>query len=253
MTVNIIALVLTAVVSIIVPLVVFGILWFKNPSERKGIFLLFLTGAGIYFAMEWGIKEHLLKYLFNNTSFVDFMNMHYIPYLLIVALTGAVLTVIPEILIVRFACNRQMSFPKVISFALGYAMVEAIMLVGYRSIMTVVELIKDSKQELGTSTMELFLTGYERILIMLIRVCLVAVLVYFVQKKKSVRAVLIKVLTHTLISFLPGFFIAFSLVNYYEVYDRSVALVLVYVVLTATAFSAGVVLNSMKYSFVDKR
>lgn len=251
MALNITALALTAGISILVPLIIVGIIWFKDKSERKGILVLFLTGVAIYIAMEKGIKENLLLYLFNHTSFGDFVSKQYIVYLLLVALLSAVLTVLPEFYIVRYACKKQMSFSKVVVFSLGYAMTEAILLVGYKSILTIVELAKDGSKELGISTTELFLSGYERILIMVIRVALTAALVYFIQQNKSGLAVILKVFCHTLVSFLPGFFIAFSLVNYFEVYDRSVALILVYVVLTAAAITAGVVLNSLKYSFKD--
>lgn len=251
MAVNITALALTAIISIVLPLAIVGIIWFKKASERKGIVLLFLSGAGVYLAMEWGIKVHGLTFLFNHTSFAEFTSAHYIPYLFLVAIVSAVFTVIPEFLIVRFLCKNQMSFAKTVSLALGYAMTEAVMLVGYRSILTIIELIKNGEQKLDVSITELFLSGYERILIMIIRVSLMAVLVYFMERKKPVIGVIIKVFCHTLVSFLPGFFIAFSTVNYFEVYDRSVALILVYVVLTVAAFTAAVVLNSLKYSFKE--
>lgn len=253
MALNITALALTAGISILVPLIIVGIIWFKNKSERKGILILFLTGVAIYIAMEKGIKENLLVFLFNHTSFFgEFMSKQYITYLLLVAFLSAVFTVLPEFYVIRYACKKQMSFPKVVVFSLGYAMTEAVLLVGYKSILTIIELVKDSSQKLGVSTTELFLSGYERILIIIIRVSLVAALVYFIQQNKSAFAVVLKVVCHTLVSFLPGFFIAFSMVNYFEVYDRSVALMLVYIVLTVAAFTAGVVLNSLKYSFKDE-
>lgn len=252
MALNIIALALTAIISIVLPLVLVGMIWFKKNSERKEIVLLFLAGAGVYLAMEWGIKVQGLKFLFNHTSFAEFTSAHYIPYLFLVAIVGAVLTIIPEFLIVRFFCKNQMSFTKTVSIALGYAMAEAVILVGYRSILTIIEFIKNGEQELDVPVTELFLSGYERILIMVIRVSLMAVLVYFMEQKKTAFGVLIKVFCYTLVSFLPGFFIAFSTVNYYEVYDRNVALILVYVVLTVAAITAAVVLNSLKYSFKDE-
>lgn len=252
MTANIIALTLTAVISIFVPLIILGVMLIKNSSERKKISLLFFAGILVYLAMEWGVKEHGLQYLFNHTPFASFTASHYISYLLIVALASAVFTVIPEVLVITFVCKKKLSLVCSVAFALGYAMLEAAMRVGYHSILTIIELMKDASQKLGVSTLELFLSGYERLLIMIIRVSLVALLVYFIQQKRAVLGVILKVICHTMASFLPGFFIAFSLPVYFEVYDRSVALILVYVVLTAMAFTFGVILNSIKYSFQDK-
>lgn len=253
MTVSVAALGLTTVISIVVPLVILGIVIGKNPMERKGVLFAFLAGAGIYLLMEWGVKEQGLKLLFNHTSLSDFMNQHYIPYLLLIALVGAILALLPELLVVQLLFKRQMSFAKASMFGLGYAMAEAVMLVGYRSIFTIVELLKDSETELNTTTVELFLSGYERILMMVIHIAIMVAFVYFIEQKMTVRGSIIVIVCQTLAAFLPGFFIAFSLTNYYEIYDRTVALILVYVVLTMAAFCGGIVLNSLKYALKDER
>lgn len=253
MTVNIIALGITAVISVLVPLIILGIVIGKNPMERIGVLLAFLSGSAIYLLMEWGVKEQGLKILFNSTSLSDFMNQHYIPYLFLVALAGAILALIPELLVVQLLFKRQMSFAKASMLGLGYAMAEAVMLVGYRSFFTIVELLKDAETELNTTTVELYLSGYERILMMVIHIAIMAAFVYFIEQKIAVKGSIIVIVCLTLTAFLPGFFIAFSLKNYYEVYDRTVALVLVYVVLTMAAFCGGIVLNSLKYSFKDER
>lgn len=253
MTENVAALGLTAVISIVVPLVILGIVIAKNPMERKGVLLAFLAGAGIYLLMEWGIKEQGLKLLFNHTALSDFMSRHYIPYLLFIALAGAMLALLPELLVVLLLFKRQMSFAKACMFGLGYGMAEAVMLVGYRSILTIAALLKDPETELNTTTAELFLSGYERILMMVIHIAIIVVFIYFIEQKMAVKGSIIVILCQTLAAFLPGFFIAFSLTNYYEVYDRTVALILVYVVLTLAAFCGFVVLNSLKYALKDER
>ena len=251
MTLEIIALILTAVVSIIIPLVVLGVLIARNRKQWKGIGLLFVLGAVVYVAMEWGLKEHGLAWLFNHTKFMDFMNNHYIPYLLVVAFAGAVFAVLPMTLMVVAVFKKQVSFAKAIAFGLGYTMLESTLLIGYKSINTVVELVKESETELNTTSTELFLSSYERVLLMVIHIAIVVTLVYFIEHKMTVQGNLIAVFCHTLVSFLPGFFIAFTLTNYYEVYDRSIALILVYIVLTAAAISSLIILNSFKYELSD--
>ena len=251
--VNVIALGLTAIISVMVPLIILGIVIWKNPMERVGVLCSFFAGTGIYLLMEWGVKEQGLKILFNETSLPDFMNRHYIPYLLLVAIAGAILAFLPELLVVCLLFKRQMSFAKAVMFGMGYAMAEAVILVGYRSIYTIVELLQKPETDINTTTTELFLSGYERILMMVIHIAIIIAFVYFIEQKMVLLGSIIIMICLTLAAFLPGFLIAFSLKNYYEVYDRSVALLLIYILLTVAAFCGGIVINSLKYSLKDER
>lgn len=252
MTANMTALACTAVISIVVPLILFGILWVRNRGERKGMTILFLSGAAIYAATQWGIKEHGLTLLFNHTGLADFLDAHYIPYLFGVALAGAVLAMIPEYLVIRFGMKKRISFTEAILFGLGYGMTESILLVGYRSIGTIIELTKDPETELGVTTAELFLSGYERLLIMLIEIAILMVMIYLIEQNMTVRGCMLQVAGQTMTAFLPGFFIAFSMKNYYEVYDRSIGLIFVYIILTVSAGCGMILLNSLKYSMTQK-
>lgn len=252
MTLNIVALAVNAGISIIVPIVILILMLVKNFKEKIQLTLVYITGAFIYITMEWGVKEHGLTWLFNNTDFAKFMDAHYIPYLLVVAVAGAVFAFIPIILIIGPVMKRSVSFVMAVALGLGYTMMESIMLVGYRSINTILELLNGTDMELNSSTAELFLSGYERILMSVIQIAIFVVLVYFVEHNMTLPGCLIAVFCHTLAAFLPGFFIAFSLTDYYEVYDRSVALVLTYILLTAGAISSIVVLYSFRYTLPCK-
>lgn len=250
MTLDIVALVLNAIISIIVPIVIFIVILVKSDEKKVPLFLLFIAGGLIYIAMEWGIKEHGLTWLFNNTDFTEFMNDHYIPYLLLVAVAGSVLAMLP-VMLLKFIWKNPGTFFQVIVLGIGYTMTESILLIGYRSINTIIEIVKESGMELSSSTTELFLSAYERILMSVIEITIFVVLIYFCNHKMIIRGSLIAVFCHTLVTFLPAFFIAFSLTNYYEVYDRSVALILVYIVLTAAAFTAAVLLYSVRYALQE--
>lgn len=251
MTLEIAALGLNAIISMIVPVVIFIVILVKSKDKRLPLCLLFVAGGSIYMAMEWGAKEHGLTWLFNHTDFAKFMNQHYIPYLLLVALAGAVLLMMPVILI-TLCFKRQMDFVHIVVLGLGYTMTESVMLMGYRSVNTIIELVKGTDMELNSTTTELFLSCYERILMAVIQIAVFVVLVYFINHKMTVRGGILAVFCHTMAAFLPGFFIAFSLDNYFEVYDRTIALILVYVVMTAMALASVVMLYSFRYILKEK-
>lgn len=246
MALEIIALALGVVVSIILPLVMLAVIVKKNKGQRKGIVALFVCGGLIYLTMQWGVKEHGLTWLFNNTDFIQFMQLHYIAYLFIVALVGAVLAILIKVFVIAVPCKRNVSYDKAIALALGYSMVESTLLVGMRSINTIIEIVKGSELKLNVSVAELFLSGYERLLLLVIELAIVVSLTYFIQRHKVIGGVLAAVFAHTMVAFLPGFFIAFSLPDYYEVFDRSTSLLMVYIVLTATSLAAIVILKVAK-------
>lgn len=246
MTIEIIALAVDAAVCILVPLIILGIIIKKNKEQWKGILAIFLCGASVYGAMQWGVKEHGLTWLFNNTDFADFMSMHYILYLLSVAFAGALLVTLAQMFIIGVVFKRKVSYPKTISFGLGYSMTAATLMMGVRSINTIVELIKGTEMELGTTVGELLLSGYERMLILIIDASIVTALVYFMEKKMSIRGALVATFCYGMVAFLPGFFLAFTLKDFYEVFDRSIALTMIYVILTATAVAGIVILRVLK-------
>ena len=246
MTMEIAALAVSAIISFIVPPVIFICTLIKGQGKKLSLLMFFLTGAVIYVAMQWGIKEHGLAWLFNHTDFMDFMNNHYIPYLLVVSVTGAILAFLP-VLLVCIIRKKLVSFPEGVVLGLGYTMAESVLLIGIRSVNTIVELLKGSDMELNSTSGELFLTGYERILMSVIQITIIIVFIYFIEQNMILRGSLLAIFCHMIATFLPGFFIAFSLKDYFEVYDRSVALVLIYIVLTAAAFTGGVVLYSLRH------
>ncbi len=247
------ALIINTIICIIIPIIILGVLFYKNPMERKGILVLFFGGGLVYLLMEFVIKEQGLQYLFNHTDFTKFMADHYLAYLFVVALVGAVFAVLPEILIIVCLFKRQMSLVKAVAMGIGYTMAEAVMLTGAKSIFTIIEMIKGTDAELTTTAIELYLSGYERLLLILIQITMIVVLVYFAEQKMTVRGAMIKVLCQTITGFLPGFLMAFTYKDFYEVYDRKWALALIYIFLTAAAFCSAVVLNSLKYALKDDR
>jgi len=251
MTLEIVALSVVVIISFLLPLVILGVLIKKNRTQWRSIIACFLCGGIIYALMQWGAKEHGLAWLFNNTNFIRLMENQYILYLFVVAFAGAVLMVFAQMIAMALLFKRQITMGKVIALSVGYSMVESAFLIGIGSINTIIELIKETDMQLATTANDLFLSGYERILLLIIEAGILVVLAYFFGRKMYIRGGIVAILCNTLIAFLPGFFIAFSLPDYYEVFDRSIALVMVHVVLTASAVASviiGNVLKNMLYS-----
>ena len=229
MTGEIVILIINLIITILVPVIIWIVLLAKNKEERKGITALFVCGALFYTALQWGLKQHGLAYIFNHTDFESFMNEHYIPYLFIVALAGALFAVIPEWITIQAVFKREVTFKQAVSMGLGYVTAESGFLMGYRSVMTIIQSLKDNSNDFDVSVKELALSGYERVLLSVIGIALIVVLTFFIEQKMVMRGVVIKTLIQAVIAFLPGFLIAFSTKNYLEVFDRSTTLIMVYV------------------------
>lgn len=248
---DIAALICSAAISFVVPVIIWLILIIKKKEERVGIIMLFILGALFYVGMQWGIKQNGLSYLFNHTDFTTFMNKHYIPYLFVVALAGALLAVIPEWIVIHPVLKGKITFTQAIAMGLGYTAAESTMLIGYQSVMTIISYYKNS-DDVVFSTGAVILSVYERILMTIIGTGLIVIFIYFVEQKMDVRGIVIKVLCQAFVLFFPGFFIAFSTTDYLEVFDRSITLVMVYVLMTAAAVSAFVIMNSLKWKMYEK-
>lgn len=246
---NIIALIVVTLACILIPICLFGIVFIKSPGQRKHLLLLLLLGSAIYFISDWGVKEHLLKYLFNYTRFNYFAQNHYLIYIFFTALLGGILMGIPFYLISHFLMRGKFTMQKASVFGVGYVMSEAIMLVGLRSIHTIFQMIKNQKFQLSTTSIELYLSAYERLLIIIIYIGIIVSFVYLLEQNYGIRAYCILVTCYTLVNFLPGFFMAFSTPRFYEIYDRSVALLLIYLILTVAAISALIIIHCINALF----
>lgn len=236
-------------VSIILPVIIMaGILWkLKENGLRNG--LLILTGVLHYLLFQWGIKEHGLQWLFNHAGLHEFMEAHYLFYLLLVALVGACLFYVVSYVIFNFflKCNYRMG--EIVLYGFSYCTCEAVLLSGITSINTIIQLAKGVGEPYTVNTSELFLSAYERVLIFILEIGLLVVLSYFVQQGKKLFGTGLTVFCGTLVGFLPGFFIAFSTKDFLEIYSRNVAYILIYLLLSFAAITSIVVIYSLRFSF----
>ncbi len=246
------ALVGCILVSIIIPLIIWFGLIIKNKEERKGIIILFIAGALFYAAMQFGIKQQGLAYLFNNANLQTFVNDNYIAYLFSVALAGALLAVIPEVIFIGLICKKKVTFKQAISMGLGYVAAESNFLIGYQGITTLIKCIREKSFELNVSANELFLSDFERLILSVTGTGLIVFLIYYMEQDMTFKGILIKVLCQAVVAFLPGFLIAFTTDDLLEIFDRSIALIMIYLLLSATAICAWAFLDSVKWKMYEK-
>lgn len=249
---DIIALVLSVVLMGLIPcLLVIGI-YFKHPMERKGLLICFFTGLVSYIVLQWGVKQHGFMYISEMKWFSRFIEAHYLLYLLLVALVGAMLMLFAIWMIANVIFKRQMSYSKAVVLGLGYTIAEAMTVAGVKNIQVIISVIKGNALDTKTSTLELYLAGYERVLILLIHVAIVVAFVYFMELKMPIRGGFLVTICNSLVAFLPGFFLAFTTRRFYEVYDKNFGFVLIYFALTAFAIGGIIVLYALRYSLKDE-
>lgn len=242
---------------IVLPVIIFVVLMIKEKDSRIGQMIFFLSGVAVYFVMQWGLKEKGMQWLYNHKTVTgidmnQFSSDHYLFSLFLIALIGALFLFGMSFVLFRFVFKRNYTFKNIIFYGLGYCMTEAVMLAGLRSIDTIVLRVQGIEGELSASIMELFLSAYERVLIMIIESALLLVLAYFIQKCHSVMGTVLTIFCGTLVGFLPAFFLAFSTSEFLDIYSRNVALIIIYVFLSAAGLTGTVLLWNFRYSFADK-
>jgi len=236
----------------VIPLIIWLVIFVKGKGERGGIFVLFLLGALFYAGMQWGVKQHGLAYLFEKANLYSFMINHYISYLLLVALCGAILAIIPEIITVLGIFRRKITFKQALSMGLGYTICETGFLLVYPFVATLIPVLKNEATKLSTSSSEMVLSGFERLLLTVIGTGLIVMFIYDVEQKSTIKGSIAKVICQTLAAFIPGFLIAFSTEDFLEVFDRSTTLIMSYVILSAAAFACFILIDSLKWKMYEK-
>ncbi len=239
-------------VSVILPVIILAGMFYKSDNRNLKNGLLLITGVLHYLLLQWGIKEHGLQWMFRHAGLQEFMEKHYLLYLFLIALVGAIFLYVVSFLIFNFCVKRNYTMHHIILYGLSYCTCEAVFLSGITSINTIIQLVKGVDEQYTINISELFLSAYERVLIAILEIGILVALAFFIQNGKLVFGTVLSVFCGTLIGFLPGFFIAFSTKNFLEIYSRNVALILIYILLSFAAITSIVVIYSLRFSFREK-
>ncbi|MGN0437664.1 MAG: hypothetical protein ACI4F4_04010 [Lachnospiraceae bacterium] len=252
-----VALVTIIIACIVLPIILITVFLIKEEEGRIKQVIFLVSAVILYLVMQWGLKEKGLQWLYNHkhiTGFdmMKFTSNHHLLHLFLVSLAGALFLYGVSCILFRFVWKRNYSFRNILYYSLGYCTCEACMLAGIRSIRTIIVCVKGTEGELASSVTELFLSSYERILIMMIQTALLVMLAYFIQKRHSMAGFMISLFVGTFVSFLPAFFILFSTAEFLELYSRTVALIIVYSFLTVAAITGIVIILNLIYAFETK-
>lgn len=238
-----------AFVCVILPLIVFGILFVKTKGKRVRLTVLFLIGAVIYFATQWLIKEKGCMWLIRNTNIFQKLYDYYFMYIFVIALIGTIVLFLTLTIVFRYIYKSNYDLSDCISIGLGYSICEAVLVAGITSINCIISYFNGTQQETSPYVGELFLSAYERVIVTMIHIGLISVLAYMIQKKKGVAGFVLVSFAGALFDFLPDFFLSFSTSAFLELYSRNVALIMIYLVLTTAAVTSFAILFNICYKF----
>lgn len=257
---SLIAMVITFLICTVAPIVAWIIFAVKN--KGKGVWLAWIVGAAGFFVMQIVIRTPILSLLSLSPGFVKFANDYYIVYVLILAFTAALFEVVARF-VGAIILKKKQCYEVAVGAGLGHGGIEAIFLVGMTyvnnilySIMInsgtfdamvdataqmgvdVTALVDVKKALIETSSATFLLAGYERILTMILHVAMTVLVFYFVNKKKSILGILLCLLIHTVIDFVPAFMMS--------IVSANMAYIVVYAFLTVMAVIGIVMVLAIK-------
>ncbi len=255
-TVSLLAMVVTLLICMVVPIAALIIYAVKN--KGKGVWLAWFIGAAGFFVMQIIIRSPILSLLSLNEGFAKFANENYIVYFLILAFTAALFEVVARF-VGALILKKKQCYEVAVGAGLGHGGIEAMFLIGMTYINNLlysamintgtydamvestaqigvdVQALLDVKTSLVETAPSMFLlAGYERILTMILHVAMTVLVFYFVNKKKNAIGIILCLLIHTIIDFVPAFLMRILAAN--------MAYIVIYTFLTVMAIVGIVVL-----------
>ena len=225
--VSMVAMVITLGICTVVPLLALIVYAIKN--KGKGVWIAWLLGAAGFFVMQIVIRTSILSLVQMMPGFMQFVADYYIVYVAILAFTAALFEVVARYVVAKILKKKQ-CYEVAVGAGLGHGGIEAIVLIGLTYVNNILysimintgafdtmvsqtakmgvdvsQLMMAKKLLITTHPMMYFLAGYERILTMVIHIALTVLVFYFVSKKKDFVGIILCLLIHTLVDFVPGF------------------------------------------------
>lgn len=269
--VSILTMVVTLLVTLVMPIVAWIMYAVKNKDKKVGGALL--LGAAGFFVMQIVIRLSIINVLSLSPAFMSFAANHYIFYCLILAFTAALVEVIARYVVAKILV-KKLTYEHGIAAGLGHGGIEAVMLIGMTYINNLLysvmintgaydlmveqtaalgvdtsALLSAKEQLIETSASLFLLAGYERILTMILHVALSLLVCYFVSCKKDFVGIGICLVIHMLVDFVSPVINGLATPYLGSKLSITASYVLVYGFLTVVAVGSLLVIRKIKKSW----
>lgn len=276
-TLSIICMIITLLLSLVLPITVF--IWYGKTHKQKGIWMAGILGACGFTLLQIGIRLPVLSVVGTIPGFIVWVEKNYILYCFLLAFTAGLFEVVARYGVAKIlekgkGLTDSLSYEIGFMAGIGHGGVEAAALVGatYINNLLFTILVNTGVWDKILSVMQnggqsaeayevyasipatlietpwyLYLAGgYERLLTMIAHTAMTMVVFYFVSRKKDAIGILISLGWHTAIDFLVPLLNGFASDYLGNRISQNTAYVLMYVLLTAIAFIAIVVIVRLK-------
>ncbi len=268
---SILAMVVTLLVTLVMPIVAWIVYVVKNKEKKVGGAVL--LGAAGFFVMQIVIRLSIINVLALTPSFMSFAANHYVLYCLILAFTAALVEVIARYAVAKIL-SKKLSYEQGIAAGLGHGGIEAIVLIGMTYINNLLysvmintgtydvmveqtaalgvdtsALLSAKEQLIETSSSLFLLAGYERILTIILHIALSLLVCYFVSRKKDFTGIGICLVIHMLVDFVSPVINGLTTPYLGSKISVTTSYVLVYGFLTAVAVCSVLLIRKIKKSW----
>ena len=274
-TSTLIAVIITFLITSILPLVVWVIYGLKN--KGKGVFTSWLLGAAGFFIMQIIIRIPILNMLSLTAGFQSFVAKHYVLYCLVVAFTAGLFELIGRYVVAKIMA-KNLTYEKGFAAGLGHGGIEAMIIIGMTYLNNLLYIgminsgtfdgIVEQTAALGVDTTSLvavkdalintnsavfLLAGYERILTMILHVALSLMVCYFVSKKQDLKGILICLACHWMVDFIAPLVNGMATEYMGNMISQTTAYIIVYVFLTIVAVASVVSIMNIRKKWSANR
>ncbi len=279
-TISIVAMCITLVVTLVMPILLY--VFYGLRKKSNAVWIAGALGAAGFAVLQLDIRIPLLNRIAAVPAFSEWAGQHYIGYCLLLAFTAGLFEVVGRYATAKILCFKKKITPELtyetgIAAGIGHGGIEAVLLIGMTYINNLLfsfmvnsgtwditlQEIKLAVEELGDMSLYdvyaaipqqlietpwyLYLAaGYERILTITAHIAMTLIVFYFVSRKKDGKGILICLLCHTILDFVSAVISGMSTEYLGSVLSPNMSYVLVYVFLTCVAIASGIFIFHMK-------
>ena len=265
-TASMIAIIITLVITLIAPVVVWIMYGVKN--KGKGVWKALALGAAGFVLLQMIIRLPILNIVSLIPGFGTFVAEYYVVYCLILAITAALFEVVARFGVAKIL-QKKMNYEQGVAAGLGHGGIEAILIVGMTYINNLLYaimintgsfqgMIQDAARTGGPEVAEqlimvmdslvetpsylFYLAGYERVLTVIFHTAMSLLVCYLVNKKKAILGVSIAFVSHFLVDFVSPLINGLATPYLGSLITEGTAYVIIYSFLTVVAIASFVVI-----------